>query len=178
MFQQMFRLFLCFMKKPDFPTRDAPIEKTNLFLLSGRAVFRYRNKSLQEKQAQTDRKNNFKILIICENKLSKAELQKSNFVKKIKQYNSPYFLVKFFVIPVHFHYFTFCFKLYFPIADITVNHLYILFLRSRKINTKWYNQKRKKSRARNIVASKNISIFDLCQNRLMHSGKLRSNVKS
>ena len=67
--------------------------------------------------------------------------------------NSPYFLVNF-VISVLFHYFTFCFKFYFPIADIIVNHLYILFLRSRKTNTKCDNKKRKKSVARNIVASK------------------------
>ena len=39
-------------------------------------------------------------------------------------------------------------------ADIIVNHFYILFLRSRKTNTKFYNEKRTKSVARDIVASK------------------------
>ena len=67
-------MFSCFREKPAFPTGDAPIDKRNLFLLSGRAVFRCRQKSLQEKYVPTDRKNNFQILIIYENKLSKAEL--------------------------------------------------------------------------------------------------------
>ena len=35
-----------------------------------------------------------------------------------------------------------------------VNHLYTLFLRSSKTNTKCYNKKRKKSVTRNITASK------------------------
>ena len=39
-------------------------------------------------------------------------------------------------------------------ADIIVNHFYILFLRSRKTNTKRYNKKQKKPVARNIIASK------------------------
>ena len=39
------------------------------------------------------------------------------------------------------------------IGDITVNHLCILLLRSRKTNTKYYNKKREESLARNIVAS-------------------------
>ena len=165
----MCHMFPCFREKPAFPTRDAPIDKRNLFLLSGRAVFRCRHKSLQEKWVPTDRKNNFQILIICENKLSKSELYKANFVEKITEcnylftfYNSPHFLVNFFVIPVHFHCFTFCFKFYFLSADIIVNHLYILFLCSRKTNTKRYGKKRKKSAPRKIVASKKISFSNLC----------------
>ena len=71
------------MEKPAFPTRDAPIDKRNLFLLRGRVVSRCRHKSLQGKQVPTDRKSDFQILIICKNKLSKAELYKSNFEKKI-----------------------------------------------------------------------------------------------
>ena len=117
------------------------------------------------------------ILVICKNKLSKAELYKSKYVKKITKcnylftfLNSPYFLVNFFVN--FFHQFTFCFKFYFPIADVIVNHLYILFLRSRKTDTKCYNKERKKFVARNIVASKKISFSDLCQNRFSRSGKL------
>ena len=47
-------MFLCFREKPAFPTRDAPIDKRNLFLLSGIAVFRCRHKSLQEKKVPTD----------------------------------------------------------------------------------------------------------------------------
>ena len=40
------------------------------------------------------------------------------------------------VIPVHFYCLIFCFKFYYPTVDIIVNHLYLLFLRSRKTNTK------------------------------------------
>ena len=67
-------MFPCFREKPPFPTRDAQIDKINLFLQVGRVVFRCRHKSLQEKYVPTDRKNDFQILIICENKLFKAEL--------------------------------------------------------------------------------------------------------
>ena len=158
------------MEKLAFPTRDPPIDKTNLFLLSGRADSRGRHKSLQEKYVPTDRKSNFQVLVIWENKLSKAELYKSNFVKKITESsclfifkNSRYFIVNFFVIPVPFRYFIFCFKLYFPIADIIVNHLYIIFLRSRKTNTKCYNKKRKKSVARNMVAFEKYRFLILIQ---------------
>ena len=80
-------MFPCVMEKPAFPTRDAPMDKRNLFLLSGRTVSRCTRKSLQEKLVPTDRKVNFQILIICENKLSKVELYKSNFVKKITECN-------------------------------------------------------------------------------------------
>ena len=48
----------------------------------------------------------------------------------------PYSFVNITVIPVHFCYFIFCFKLYFPIVDIIVNHFYLLFTRSRKTNRK------------------------------------------
>ena len=150
----MCHMFPGFREKPAFPARDASINKRNLFLLSGRVVFHCRHKSQPEKQVLTDRKNNFQILIVCENKLSKTELYKSNFIKKITECN------------------------YLFIADIIVNHLYTLFLRSRKTNTKCYNKKRKKSVAGNIVASKKISFSDLCQARFSRSGKLRSNVKS
>ena len=83
----MYHMFPCFMEKPAFPTRDAPIDKRNLFLLSGRAVSGCRHKSLQKNYVSTDRKSSLEILIICENKLSKAELCKSNFVKKITECN-------------------------------------------------------------------------------------------
>ena len=62
-----------------FSYQDTPIDKRNLFLLSGRAVSHCRHKSLQGKYVPTDRKSNFQILTICENKLSKAELNKSKF---------------------------------------------------------------------------------------------------
>ena len=154
-------------EKPVFPARDALIDKRNLFLLSGRAVFRCMHKHLEETYVPTDRKNNFQILIICGNKLSKAKFYKSNFVRKITEcnylvtfYNSPYFHVNFFVIPVYFYYFTFCFKFCSPIAGIIVILLDILFLCSRKTNTKCYNKKTiKKSVARNIVASNKISFL-------------------
>ena len=122
----MCHVFPYFREKPAFPTRDAPIDKRNLFLSSGRmvfrcmhkrnlflpsgrVVFRCTHKSLQKKVVPNDRKNNFKVLIICENKFQNPNL------------------VNFFVVSVHFYYFTFCFKFYFPIADIIVSHLYLLF---------------------------------------------------
>ena len=42
-------------------------------------------------------------------------------------FNSPYFFVNIPVIPVHFNYFIFCFKFYYPNVDIIVNHLYHFF---------------------------------------------------
>ena len=42
----MWHMFPCVMEKPAFPTRDEPLDKTNLFVLSGRAVSRCRHKSL------------------------------------------------------------------------------------------------------------------------------------
>ena len=83
----MCHMFPCVVEKPTFPTRDAPIDKRNLFLLSERAVSRCRHKSLKEKYVPTYRESNFQILIICENKLPKTELYKSNFVKKITECN-------------------------------------------------------------------------------------------
>ena len=50
--------------------------------------------------------------------------------------NSPYFFVNVTIIPVHFYYFIFCFIFYYPIVDVIVNHLYVLFLRFRKSNKK------------------------------------------
>ena len=172
----MCHVFPCVMQKTTFPSRNTPIDKRNLFLLSGRVVSHFRHESLQEKQVPTDRKNNSQILIICENKILKAELYKSNFVTKITEcnylfifQNSPHFLVNLFVILVSFHYFTFCFKFSFPIADIIVNHLYIRFLRSRKTNAKCYNKKTKKFVVRNIAASKKTWFSDLCQTRFSRS---------
>ena len=43
-------------------------------------------------------------------------------------FNSSYCFVNIHVIPVHFYYLIFCFNFYYPIADIIVNHLYLLFL--------------------------------------------------
>ena len=77
----------------------------------------------------------------------------------------------FFVIPVPLHCLTFCVRLYFPITDVIVIHHYILFLRSRKINTKCYNKKRKETAARNIIGSKKILFSDFCWTRFSRSGK-------
>ena len=106
----MCHVFPCVMQKTTFPSRNTPIDKRNLFLLSGRVVSHFRHESLQKKQVPTDRKNNSQILIICENKILKAELYKSNFVTKITEcnylfifQNSPHFLVNLFVILVSFH---------------------------------------------------------------------------
>ena len=48
----------------------------------------------------------------------------------------PSSLLNITVIPVHFCYFIFRSKFYFPIVDIIVNHLYLLSLHLRKTNTK------------------------------------------
>ena len=46
-------------------------------------------------------------------------------------------------MPIHFYYFIFYFKLYYPIVDAIVNHLYVAFLRSCKTNVKCCNKKEK-----------------------------------
>ena len=56
----------------------------------------------------------------------------------------PYSFVNITVIPVHFYYFIFCFKFYYPILNIIVNDLYLVFLRSRKTNTKCCDKNEKK----------------------------------
>ena len=48
----------------------------------------------------------------------------------------PYSFLNITVISVHFSYFNFCFKFCYPVVNIIHNHLYLLFLRSRKTNTK------------------------------------------
>ena len=78
--RKMCFIFPCVMKKPAFATRDESIDKLNLFFLSGRTVSRCRRKR-KEKSVPTDRKKKLQILIICENKLLKAELYKSNFAE-------------------------------------------------------------------------------------------------
>ena len=83
----MWHVFPCIKEKPAFPTTVTLIDKKNLFLLSERAVSHCRGKCLQEKEVPTDWKSNFQILIISENKLSKAKLYKSNSVKKITECN-------------------------------------------------------------------------------------------
>ena len=98
-------------------------------------------------------------------------MQLSLYILKLSIFSS-----QLFVIPVPVHYFTICFKFYFPLADIIINHLYMLFLRSLKTNTKSYNKKPKKSVARNIVASKKILFSEICQTRFSRSRKLSSNV--
>ena len=40
----------------------------------------------------------------------------------------PYSFVNITVILVHFYYFLFCFKFYYPIVNIIVNHLYLVFV--------------------------------------------------
>ena len=55
----------------------------------------------------------------------------------------PYSFVNITVIPVHFYYLIFCFKFYFHIEDIIVNHLYLLILRLRKTNTKFCDKTKK-----------------------------------
>ena len=44
-----------------------------------------------------------------------------------------YFFVDITVVPVHFYYFIFCFKLYYPIVDFIFNHLYVLSLFKDKV---------------------------------------------
>ena len=54
-------IFPCVMKKPAFATSDEPIDKLNLFFLSGRTVSRFRRKR-KEKSVPTDRKKKLQIL--------------------------------------------------------------------------------------------------------------------
>ena len=48
----------------------------------------------------------------------------------------PYSFLDRTVIPLHLYHFIFCFEFYYPIVDIILSHLYLLFLRSRKTSTK------------------------------------------
>ena len=77
----------------------------------------------------------------------------------------PYSFLNNTVYPVHFYYFIFCFIFYYPIVDIIVNHLYLLFFHSRKTNEKYCDKNEKthtdiilswlvRSVARSIVVSK------------------------
>ena len=58
-------------------------------------------------------------------------------------FNSSYFSVNISVIPIHFYYFIFCFKFYYPIVDTSPATLYLLFLCLRKANGKYCNRKEK-----------------------------------
>ena len=80
----------------------------------------------------------------------------------------PYSFVNITVIPVHFFLFHFCFKFYYPVVNIIVNHRYLVYFRSRKTNTKscmilaWLVR----SLASNIVVSKSIvfwSMYVICK---------------
>ena len=72
----------------------------------------------------------------------------------VNVFNSLYFVVNIPVIPTHFYYFIFCFKFYYPIVDMIVSHLYLLFVHSRKTKAKCYNKKGKKQRYHLGAASK------------------------
>ena len=55
----------------------------------------------------------------------------------MKVFFCQYYFLNITVITVHFYHFIFVFfKFFFPVVDIIVNHLYLLFLGSRKTNTK------------------------------------------
>ena len=77
----------------------------------------------------------------------------------------PYSFLNNTVYSIHFYYFIFCFVFYYPIVDIIVNHLYLLFFHSRKTNEKYCDKNEKthsdiilswlvRSVARSIVVSK------------------------
>ena len=77
----------------------------------------------------------------------------------------PYYFLNITVIPVCFYYFNFCFIFYYPIVDIIVNHLYLLFFRSCKTNTKCFHKNEKKNQcyylcvASKICTSKWVFVF-------------------
>ena len=55
----------------------------------------------------------------------------------------PYSFVNITVIPVQFYFLIFCCKLYYPILNVIVNHLYLLFLRLCKNNAKHFGKNEK-----------------------------------
>ena len=57
----------------------------------------------------------------------------------MKIFNSPYFFVNFTVIPVHFYCFIFCFKLYYPIGEVTF--MFLFFVRKKPIQNVTKTQK-------------------------------------
>ena len=93
----------------------------------------------------------------CTNQTLQRKLQCATISLHFK---TPYFLVSFFVILVPFNYSPFWFEFYFPIADIIANHLYILFSRSRKTNTKCYTVKPLNSGHLSVL--KNVSVIERC----------------
>ena len=156
----MCRLFPFVMEKSAFPTRDA-IDKRNLFLLSGRAVSCCRHKSLHKKQVPTHQKSNFQILIICKNKLSKAELYKSNFVKKSRSATIYLHFKTLYIFSSTFLQFLFLFT----ISLFALNSIFLLQISSSVTFTYFFSvrvkpiqnvilKNEKKSVAKNIVESK------------------------
>ena len=71
------------------------------------------------------------------------------------------FFVNIPVIPAHFYYFMFCFKFYYAIKDIIVNHLHLLFMKNdviKKNHSDIILEQLVRSVARNIVVSRTSAI--------------------
>ena len=184
------------------------IVKSNLFLLSVRAVFHCRYEKLQEKQLPNDQRKQFpnrnylqkqtlkrRIVLLfklCkENHLVQSKILDGRFsigfrfeteiigylvarlctfahsysstncltmtldllwncshihissvifamsMKLMNVFVSPCSFDNITVIAAYIHNFMFCFKFCYSIVDIIVNHLYLLYFRSRKTNTKY-----------------------------------------
>ena len=108
------------MEQPAFPTRNAPIDKRNLFLLSGRAVSRCWHKNLQEKYVLPNRKSNFLNSIYLrkqtfKNQIAQIKLCKENHEVQLSLYISKLsiFSCQLFCSSFPFHYFTFCLRFFF-----------------------------------------------------------------
>ena len=83
-------------------------------------------------------------------------------MKFMNVFNSPYFFVNITIVPVHNYYFVFCFKLYYPIVDIIVNHLYVFFLRSRKTSTKCFNKNKNTPQPYHLDVASKICSWKCC----------------
>ena len=79
------------MEKPAFPTRDAPIGKRNLFLLSGRAVSSCRHKIMEKpafptRDAPIGKRNLFllsgRAVSRCRHKILQESGRDSNYLQK------------------------------------------------------------------------------------------------
>ena len=146
----------CLMEKTSFPNMDAPIDKRNLFLLSGRANFpiaEYHRQSPSHQCVKSVQiRSNFWSVFSCIQTECGEILRISPYSVRMRE-NKDNKLLRIWTLFTQWY-----------------------FFRSRKTYTKSYNKEQPV--ARNIAASKTMLLSDFCYTRFSYSRKLYSNVKS
>ena len=146
----------CLMEKSSFPNMDAPIDKRNLFLLSGRVNFpiaEYHRQSPSHQCVKSVQiRSNFWSVFSCIQTEYGKILRISPYSVRMRE-NKDHKLLRIWTLFTQWY-----------------------FFRSLKTYTKCYNKEQPV--ARNIVTSKTILFSDFCYTRFSHSRKLYSNVKS